>query len=107
MMTSQLGANLTTPILRVLFPREFPAVNIECTKFPPTLMPTKGCEFPGLFAEIIKLLADYLNATIEIHTMYENVNITDKLYIGRIVSIECRVRVFLNSGKNNNRWFNG
>lgn len=73
-------------------------VLINCalySKFPPNLNPTKGCRYPGLFAEIIKLLADYLNATIQIHTMYENESVTDKLYIGRIVSfqIECVLKI--------------
>lgn len=84
-------ANITEQIktLRVLFIREFPAANPDCSKFPPTLVPKRGCDYPGLFAEIIKVLADHLNASIEFHTIFDSDsnNNTDKLYIGQIVSL--------------------
>jgi hypothetical protein len=35
-----------------------------------------------MIAEIIKVVADFINTTIEIHTMVDS---EDKLYIGRIV----------------------
>ncbi|KAI6221535.1 hypothetical protein M3Y95_00972100 [Aphelenchoides besseyi] len=61
-----MTSNYTVPILRVLFAREYPSANEECRSFP-HLKVSKRCPFPGLFVEIMNLIAEHLNSTIEVH----------------------------------------
>lgn len=49
--------------LRVLFPREYPYNNPNCSKFPHFKI-SYGCPRPGLLTEIFNIIADHLNTTI-------------------------------------------
>ncbi|KAI6190494.1 Guanylate cyclase [Aphelenchoides bicaudatus] len=51
--------------LKVSFFHFYPMVNAHCNKFP-KLHVTKDCPMPGLAVEIIKLVTNYLNLTIEV-----------------------------------------
>ncbi|CAD5209540.1 unnamed protein product [Bursaphelenchus okinawaensis] len=56
--------NITT--LRVLYTGGLPALNTDCFNAP-VISPRKGCMFPGLHVEIIKLIATRLGLKIEPH----------------------------------------
>ncbi|KAI6184634.1 hypothetical protein M3Y97_00617400 [Aphelenchoides bicaudatus] len=67
-MDSATALNSTLKQFRVLFPRQFPAANPDCGHFP-HFHQTKTCEFPGLFVEIIKLIAKFMNAELVVRTL--------------------------------------
>ncbi|CAD5218174.1 unnamed protein product [Bursaphelenchus okinawaensis] len=68
--------------LRVLFPHEFPAVSNTCSKFP-HLGVSVRCAYPGLLIEILIILTDHINVTIE-PVVVDDTNYNGNLVIGTI-----------------------
>ncbi|KAI6196433.1 hypothetical protein M3Y94_01109100 [Aphelenchoides besseyi] len=59
--------------LRVLFPKQFPAVNLNCNRVPHLAL-SADCPYPGLMTEIVTLIAQELKAKIEVNTLETNDN---------------------------------
>jgi hypothetical protein len=95
-----MSSNYTVPILRVLYPKEFPATNVNCRVFP-HLTVSRLCPYPGLFVEIITIIADYLNSTIIPHS-YTEIREEGGFDIGKVTNGNASGRLSFHKSKNLN-----
>ncbi len=62
------SSNNNSNILRIAIARNPPDAFVDCKRFP-QFQPTVDCPFPGWTMENFRMVADYLNATVEEHIL--------------------------------------